>query len=91
MSERKIAQQVFDALKLSAGKPAPEALSDLNALIPLVQSSAGGDDLEVEEARSSAFLRICDVGKALHRGQPADALYSAAMEATERWMTVART
>ena len=32
--------------------------------------------LEVEEARSSAFMAICEVGKALHRGQPAEKLWA---------------
>jgi hypothetical protein len=90
MSERAIAQKVLDTLKLSVQKPAKEALVDLNALIPLVQSAAGSDDLEVEEARSSAFMRICEVGKALHRGQSTETLYTAALEASERWVMVAR-
>jgi hypothetical protein len=46
--------------------------------------------LEVEEARSSAFLALCEVGKALHRGQPADHLWASAISATERWMALAR-
>ena len=37
--------------------------------------------LEVEEARSSAFLAICEIGKALHRGQPADRLWASAISA----------
>jgi hypothetical protein len=44
----------------------------------------------VEDARASAFLAICEVGKALHRGQPADGLYTAAIDATERWMRLAK-
>jgi hypothetical protein len=56
----------------------------LNGLVGLVQS--GGDaSLEVEEARASAFMAICEIGKALHRGQPADGLWVAAIDATERW------
>jgi hypothetical protein len=88
MSERDPARQVLDALRLAAEKPAAEALADLNGLIPLVQGN-GAQELEVEEARASAFLAICEVGKALHRGQPADALYAAAIKATERWVAVA--
>ena len=43
------------------------ALPILNGLVGLVQG--GGDQpLEIEEARSGAFLAICEVGKALHRG-----------------------
>lgn len=89
MSERENAQQVLDALKQAAAKPAPEALPILNGLIPLVQGG-DGQSLEVQEARASAFLSICEVGKALHRGQPTDGLYAAAVAATERWVTVAR-
>jgi hypothetical protein len=89
MSEREGAQQVLDALKLAAEKPAPEALPILNGLIPLVQGG-GAQELETEEARASAFLAICELGKALHRGQPADGLYAAALKATERWMRLAK-
>jgi hypothetical protein len=89
MSEREGAQQVLDALKLAAEKPAPEALADLNGLIPLVQGG-GEQELEVEEARASAFLAICEVGKALYRGQPAGGLYAAAISATERWVRLAK-
>jgi hypothetical protein len=89
MSERDAAQQVLDALKAAEPKPAPEALPILNGLIPLVQGG-GAQELEAQEARASAFLAICEVGKALHRGQPADALYAAAIVATERWVAVAK-
>lgn len=89
MSEHEAAQQVLDALKLAAEKPAPEALADLNGLIPLVQGG-GAQELEAEEARASAFIAICELGKALHRGQPAAGLYAAAIKATERWAAVAR-
>jgi hypothetical protein len=88
MSEREAAQQVLDTLKLAAGKPAQAALADLNGLIPLVQGG-GAQGLEAEEARASAFLAICEVGKALHRGQKTDGLFAAAIKATERWMAVA--
>ena len=89
MSERETAQHVLDALKLAAEKPAPEALADLNGLIPLVQGG-GSQELEIEEARSSAFLAICEVGKALYRQQPADGPYAAAITAAERWVALAR-
>ena len=46
--------------------------------------------LEVEEARASAFMAICELGKALHRGQPADGLWAPAISATERWKSLAR-
>jgi hypothetical protein len=88
MSERDTAQQVLDALKLAEAKPAQEALPILNGLIPLVQGG-GEQALEAQEARASAFLSICEVGKALHRGQPVDGLYAAAIAATERWRALA--
>jgi len=87
MSEREAAQQVLDALKLAEGKPAQEALPLLNGLIPLVQGG-GAQTLEAQEARASAFLSICEVGKALHRGQPIDHLYAAALAAAEHWLAV---
>jgi hypothetical protein len=87
MSEREAAVQVLDALKLAEAKPAQEALPILNGLIPLVQGG-GEQALEAQEARASAFLSICEVGKALHRGQPVDSLYAAAIAATERWLAV---
>jgi hypothetical protein len=61
----------------------------LNALAGLIQGS-GEQPLEVEDARAGAFLAICEVGKALHRGQPADGLYATAIDATERWLRLAR-
>jgi hypothetical protein len=88
MNDSTSAQQVLDALKSAEQKPAQDALSVLNGLIPLVQGG-GEAPLEVEDARASAFLSICEVGKALHRGQPADALYAAAIKATERWVALA--
>jgi hypothetical protein len=90
MSERETAQHILNALKLAAEKPPQEALADLNGLIPLVQAVTGAQELEAEEARASAFLAICEVGKALHRGQPADGPYAAAISATERWVALAR-
>lgn len=88
MSEREAARQVLDALKLAERKPAQEALPLLSGLIPLVQGG-GAQELELEEARASAFLAICEVGKALHRGQPVDGPYAAAIAATERWLAAA--
>jgi hypothetical protein len=85
MSEREAAQRVLEALKQAEGRPAAEALPLLNGLIPLVQGG-GAQTLEAEEARASAFLAICEVGKALHRGQPVGGLYAAAITATERWL-----
>ena len=82
------AGKVMEALKAAKAEPPQTALSMLNQLVGLVQG--GDDELEVAEARSSAFIAICELGKALHRGQPADGLWTAAMGATERWMTLAR-
>lgn len=89
MSDSKTAREIMEALKLAEREPAQKALAMLNGLVGLVK----GDHeqrLEVEEARSSAFLALCEVGKALHRGQPADSLWAAAIHATERWMALAR-
>ncbi len=89
MNERDPAQQVLETLKLAERAPAQEALPILNGLAGLVQAS-GEQRLEMEEARASAFLAICEVGKALHRGQPTDHAYAAAIGATERWMALGR-
>jgi hypothetical protein len=89
MSDATNAAQVMEALRAAKSEPAQTALSMLNELVSLVQGE-DGQGLEVAEARSSAFMAICEVGKALHRGQPTDGLWVAAMSATERWMTLAR-
>jgi hypothetical protein len=88
MTDAEKAAKVIDALKAAEREPAQTALPILNGLVGLVQG--GGDQpLEVEEARSSAFLAICEIGKALHRGQPAERLWAVAIEATEKWMSLA--
>jgi len=90
MTEAEKAKQVFQALK-SAEHAAPEAaLPILNGLMGLVRSESGDQPIEVDEARASAFLSICEVGKALHRGQPTGPLWTTAIAATERWMASAR-
>jgi hypothetical protein len=89
MSDSETAQKVFETLKLAEQAPPQEALPMLNGLAGLIQGG-GEAPLEVEDARASAFLAICEVGKALHRGQPADGLYAAAIGATERWMQLAK-
>jgi hypothetical protein len=89
MTDTETAHKVFEALKQAEQAPPQEALPMLNALAGLIQG--GGElPLEVEDARASAFLAICEVGKALHRGQPADGLYASAIGATERWMQLAK-
>jgi hypothetical protein len=89
MTDSEKAAKVIEALKAAEREPAQIALPILNGLIGLVQGK-GEQPLEVEEARSSAFLAICEIGKALHRGQPTDRLWASAIEATERWMSLAR-
>ena len=87
MSDSAQAREVMEALKLAEREPVQKALSILNGLVGLVK--AGGEQpLELEEARSGAFLAICEVGKALHRGQPAEGLWVAAIRATERWIAL---
>jgi hypothetical protein len=89
MTDSERAIKVIEALKAAEREPAQIALPMLNGLVALVQGE-GEQPLEVEEARSSAFLAICEVGKALHRGQPTDGLWASAIDATERWMSLAR-
>ena len=84
MTEADKAVRVLDTLKVAESAAPQAALPMLNGLIGLVQG--GGDaSLEVEEARASAFMAICETGEALHRGQPTDGLWSSAIAATERW------
>jgi hypothetical protein len=88
MTDSEKAAKVIEALKAAEGEPAQAALPILNGLVGLVQGE-GEAPLEVEEARSTAFLAICEVGKALHRGQPADRLWQSAIDAAERWRSLA--
>jgi hypothetical protein len=88
MNDSEKAAKVIEALKAAEREPADRALPMLNGLVGLVQG--GGDQpLEVEEARSGAFMAICEVGKALHRGQPADRLWVSAIAAAEKWKALA--
>jgi hypothetical protein len=88
MNDSEKAAKVIEALKAAEREPAQTALPMLNGLVGLVQG--GGDQpLEVEEARSGAFMAICEVGKALHRGQPADRLWASAIAAAEKWKVLA--
>jgi len=86
MTEAEKAEQVFGALKAAEYATPEAALPILNGLMGLVRSEGDDQRLEVDEARSSAFLSICEVGKALHRGQPTGELWLTAIAATERWM-----
>lgn len=90
MTEAEKAQEVFRALKSAETAAPAAALPILNGLMGLVQGDGSEQPLEVEEARSSAFLSICEVGKALHRGQPLGQLWTRAIAATERWMVLAK-
>jgi hypothetical protein len=89
MYDSEKARKVIEALKAAEREKAEIALPMLNGLVALVQGDSE-QPLEVEEARSGAFLAICEVGKALHRGQPTDGLWASAIDATERWMSLAR-
>jgi len=90
VTEADKAQQTL-AMLTSARSSAPaEALQMLNGLIGLVQSGGSDQSIEVDEARAAAFLAICELGKALHRGQPAGALWEKAVAATEHWTALAR-
>jgi hypothetical protein len=89
MIDSEKAARVIEALKAAEREPAQMALPILNGLVALVQTDQE-QPLEVEEARSGAFVAICEIGKALHRGQPADHLWAPAIDATERWMSLAR-
>ena len=89
MNDSEKAAKVLEALKAAEAATPQAALPMLNSLVGLVQAHAE-QPLEVEEARSSAFMAICEIGKALHRGQPADKLWASAISATERWKSLAR-
>jgi hypothetical protein len=88
MTDSENAAKVIEALQAAEREPAQMALPILNGLVGLVQGE-GEQPLEVEEARSTAFMAICEIGKALHRGQPADSLWASAIEAVERWKSLA--
>jgi hypothetical protein len=84
------AQQVWLSLKQAEAAEAKDALAGLNGLIGLVQSIGGDQSIEIGELRASAFIAICELGKALHRGQPTGQLWTIAMDATERWRAAAK-
>lgn len=89
MTDAEKAAKVIAALQAAEREPAQQALPILNGLVGLVQGE-GEQPLELEEARSGAFMAICEIGKALHRGQPAERLWAPAIEAAQRWMALAR-
>jgi hypothetical protein len=88
MTDSEKAAQVMATLKAAEREPTQTALPMLNGLAGLIQGG-GEAPLEVEEARSGAFMAICEIGKALHRGQPADRLWAPAISAAQRWMSLA--
>jgi hypothetical protein len=88
MTDSEKAAKVLEALETAEREPAQTALPILNDLVGLVQGS-GEAPLEVEEARSAAFMAICEVGKALHRGQPTENLWAPAIAAAQRWKSLA--
>ena len=87
MSDSQKAAKVIETLKAAEREPAQNALPILTGLFDLIR---GGPEmpLEIEEARANAFMAICEVAKALHRGQPADHLWTSAIGATERWKSL---
>jgi hypothetical protein len=84
MSELEIVERVLHTLQQAESAEPQAALPMLKKLICLVNGH-GELAFEVEEARSSAFMAICEYAKALHRGQPADRLWPTALVAAERW------
>ena len=88
MTDSEKAATVLETLKAAEREPAQAALPILNGLVGLVQGG-GEAPLEVEEARSAAFMAICEVGKALHRGQPTENLWAPAIAAAQRWKSLA--
>jgi len=88
MSDSEKAANIIEALKAAEREPAQIALPILNGLGGLMRGDLE-QPLEVEEARANTFLAICEVAKALHRGTPADHLWPSAIEAAERWMSLA--
>jgi hypothetical protein len=89
MTDAEKAATILKTLEAAERAPAAVALPMLNGLAGLVQAE-GEQPFEVEEARSSAFMAICEIGKALHRGQPTDGLWGRAVDAIERWKSLAR-
>ena len=88
MSDSEKAAKIIQALQAAEGMPALQALHSLNKLTMLMQGDLE-QPFEIEEARANTFLAICEIAKALHRGQPADHLWLPAIDAAERWMSVA--
>jgi hypothetical protein len=88
MNDLDRATEVLQALMLAKRAPPQQALSILNGPFGLLRADHD-QPMELEEARSGAFLAICEIGKSLHRGQPADHLWETAIRTTERWIALA--
>lgn len=88
MDDVQKAEQVLDTLKSAMPMPTAEALPILNGLAGLIQGGAE-QSFEVQEARADVFMAICELGKAMHRGLPIDALWAPAITAAERWQGLA--
>ena len=84
MDELEKAETVLAALKAAEGETPQAALPILNGVAGLIKGDAE-QPLELQEARTDAFMAICELGKALHRGQPSDSLWAPAFNAAERW------
>jgi hypothetical protein len=84
MSDLEKAEQVLQALTTAEQETPQAALPILNGLAGLVQGDPD-QPLEVLDARAEVFMAVCELGKAIHRGQPADRLWAAALTAAERW------
>ncbi|HEY8332270.1 MAG TPA: hypothetical protein VIQ05_00625 [Tardiphaga sp.] len=84
MDELQKAETVLEALKAAEQELPQAALPILNGIAGLIKGD-GDDALEVQEARTDAFMAICELGKALHRGQPSESLWAPAFSAARRW------
>ena len=84
MDDLEKAETVLQALKTAEQQSPQAALPILNGLAGLVQGDPDAP-LEVQEVRADVFMAICELGKALHRGQPAEALWAPALTAAKRW------
>jgi len=87
MSDSEKAAKMVEALKAAEFKPAQVALPALNQHVALMQGKVEGA-LEADEARATAFMAVCEVAKALHRGAPAAQLWKSAISAAERWKSL---
>ena len=87
MKDLEKAEKIIQTLKAVEHEPAQIALANLNGLVGLIQGNSQ-TTLEVEEARASAFMAICEVAKALHSGKPAEQLWLSAIATAERWKSL---